>query len=112
MKGQTYIILFILFTIIVSVFAVLNISEVEVNYLFWQGSSPLILVILFSVLLGAILAMIAGSKKYFQYKKMTKELQHQIKELKQESTVDLNKHKPVQEKKTKQVQEDINKDQK
>lgn len=87
MKGQTYIILFILFTILISVFAVLNTTVVRVNYLFWQGSSPLILVILFSVLLGAILTMIAGSKKYLTYKKQTKQLQMRVAELESQSTI-------------------------
>lgn len=78
MKGQTYVILAIVFTIIISVFAVLNIDEVEVNYLFWSGSSPLIFVILFSVLLGGLLMMMVASKKYFQLKKQMKELEAQL----------------------------------
>lgn len=78
MKGQTYVILAIVFTIIISVFAVLNIDEVEVNYLFWSGSSPLIFVILFSVLLGGLLMMMVASKKYFQLKKQMKELETQL----------------------------------
>lgn len=78
MKGQTYLILSIIFIIIISVFAVLNISEVEVNYLFWSGSSPLIFVILFSVLLGGLLAMIVSSRKYFQLKRENRKLKAKI----------------------------------
>lgn len=78
MKGQTYVILAIIFTIIISVFAVLNIDQVEVNYLFWSGSSPLIFVILFSVLLGGILTMVVGSRKFFQLKKTIKQLEDQL----------------------------------
>lgn len=78
MKGQTYVILAIVCTIIISVFAVLNIEEVKVNYLFWSGSSPLIFVILFSVLLGCLLMMMVASKKYFQLKKQIKSLESQL----------------------------------
>ncbi|HLR42232.1 MAG TPA: lipopolysaccharide assembly protein LapA domain-containing protein [Pseudogracilibacillus sp.] len=78
MKGQTYVILAIIFTIIISVFAVLNIDQVEVNYLFWSGSSPLIFVILFSVLLGGILTMVVGSRKFFQLRKTIKHLEEQL----------------------------------
>lgn len=84
MKGQTYLILSIIFIIIISVFAVLNISEVEVNYLFWSGSSPLIFVILFSVLLGGVLTMFVGSRKFFQLKLENKKLRKRLTSLEAE----------------------------
>lgn len=80
-KGQTYVILSILFVILIAVFSVLNISEVEVNYLFWNGSSPLIFVILFSVLLGGILTTVVGSKKYISLKKENKILHKKVAQL-------------------------------
>jgi len=80
MRGQTYALLAIVFIIIISVFSVLNIDLVEVNYLFWRGSSPLIFVILFSVLLGAILTTVVGSKKYLELKRMNKELLKRVNE--------------------------------
>lgn len=61
MKGQTYVILGIIVLIIVSVFAVTNVEPVKVNYLFWSGESPLILVILFSVLMGGLITAAVGS---------------------------------------------------
>ncbi|MBO1003418.1 lipopolysaccharide assembly LapA domain-containing protein [Pseudogracilibacillus auburnensis] len=78
MKGQTYVILTIIFIIVISVFAVLNVGAVEVNYVFWRGSSPLIFVILFSVLLGGILTTVVGSKKYFRLKRENKQLREQV----------------------------------
>lgn len=87
MRSQTYAIIAIVFVIIISVFSVLNIDVVEVNYLFWQGSSPLIFVILFSVLLGAILTTLVGSKKYVELKRENKELQKRILQL--ESEIDV-----------------------
>lgn len=81
MKNQTYLILTILFIIIISVFAVLNVSEVEVNYVFWRGSSPLIFVILFSVLLGGILATCVSLRKFLQLRRENKQLLKQLTEL-------------------------------
>lgn len=78
MKGQTYVILSIIFIIIISVFAVLNVAVVEVNYLFWRGSSPLIFVILFSVLLGGVLTTVVGSKKYITLKRINKQLTEKV----------------------------------
>ena len=74
MKGQTYVILAILLTIIIAIFAVINVDSVEVNYLFWTAESPLILVILFSVLMGGIIAAIAGMVKIFHMQKELKQL--------------------------------------
>lgn len=53
----------------------------EVNYLFWSGKSPLIFVILASVLLGGILATILGSKKYLALHKENKAFKEQLKQL-------------------------------
>lgn len=78
MKGQTYVILTIIFIIIISVFAVLNVANVEVNYIFWKGSSPLIFVILFSVLLGGVLTMVVGSKRFFTLHRENKALKEQL----------------------------------
>ncbi|HLQ95021.1 MAG TPA: lipopolysaccharide assembly protein LapA domain-containing protein [Pseudogracilibacillus sp.] len=92
MKGQTYLILSIICVIIISIFAVLNVGEVEVNYLFWSGSTPLIFVILFSVLLGGILATIVGSRKYFQVKRENRRLQQQLKSSQQDKGSNKTRH--------------------
>lgn len=80
MKSQTYVILAILFVILISLFAVFNITTVEVNYLFWRGSSPLIFVILFSVLLGGLLTMVVGSKRYYSLRKENRHLKQKLME--------------------------------
>src|SRR5699024_5485135 len=81
MKGQTYVILAILCIILISVFAVLNMSVVEVNYLFWSGSSPLIFIILFSVLFGGLITMLFGTWKIVQLKRQNRQLNAQLKQL-------------------------------
>lgn len=74
MKGQSYVLLAIIFIIIVAVFAIMNVEPVEVNYLFWSGSSPLILVILFSVLMGGLIVAAVGALKMFKLQKQMKQL--------------------------------------
>lgn len=78
MKGQTYVIISIILIILVAVFAVTNVDAVEVNYLFWVIESPLILVILFSVLMGGLLVGTAASVRLYQLKKENKELQKKL----------------------------------
>ncbi|HLQ73314.1 MAG TPA: LapA family protein [Bacillota bacterium] len=81
MKNQLYVILLIIFIIIVSIFALMNIAIVEVNYIFWSGESPLILVILFSLLMGGIITIIAGSVKFYRMKNEIKTLTKRNNEL-------------------------------
>jgi putative membrane protein len=56
MKLQWSLILSLLFAIIIAVFAILNIDPVQVNYLFGSTHLPLILIILFTALLGAAIS--------------------------------------------------------
>lgn len=81
MKGQGYVILAIVLTILIAIFAVINIEAVEVNYLFWSATSPLILVILFSVLMGGLITAVAGMFKIYQMKKQQTLLEKENKEL-------------------------------
>lgn len=74
MKGQTYVILSIILVIIIAVFAVTNVDTVQVNYLFWSGEAPLILVILFSVLMGGVITAAAGIVKLFRMQRELREL--------------------------------------
>jgi uncharacterized integral membrane protein len=74
MKGQTYVILAIIIVIIVSVFAVTNVEAVEVNYLFWSGESPLILIILFSVLMGGIITFAVGARRMIHLQREIKKM--------------------------------------
>ncbi|WP_152654732.1 lipopolysaccharide assembly LapA domain-containing protein [Oceanobacillus sp. CFH 90083] len=66
MNGQVYVILAIIFVIIIAVFAVINVDPVTVNYLFWETESPLILVILFSVLMGGLITAAVGALRLYR----------------------------------------------
>lgn len=96
MKGQTYVILSIILVIIVAVFAITNVEAVEVNYLFWSGESPLILIILFSVLMGGVITGTAGAVKVFQLQKenriMKTENDNMRKTLKDKGLLNKDKH--------------------
>lgn len=83
MRGQTYTILAIVLVIIIAVFAVINVSPVEVNYLFAQAESPLILVILFSVLMGGLITGSAGMIKIYRLQRDNKALQSENTEIKE-----------------------------
>ncbi|MDY0396845.1 lipopolysaccharide assembly LapA domain-containing protein [Virgibacillus halophilus] len=75
MKGQTYVILAIIFIILIAVFAVTNVSSVEVNYFFWHTESPLILVILFSVLMGVLITAATGMLRMYRLQRKAKALE-------------------------------------
>ncbi|MBO1514803.1 LapA family protein [Metabacillus bambusae] len=60
MKRQWSIILAIIFTIIIAVFAVINVESVEVDYLFGTAEWPLVLIILGSVLMGGFMIATTG----------------------------------------------------
>lgn len=81
MRGQSYVILAIIFVIIIAVFAVTNVDPVEVNYLFWSGESPLILIILFSVLMGGIITASVGALKMYQLQREVKKMQVENKKM-------------------------------
>ncbi|GKV54391.1 hypothetical protein NCCP2222_03380 [Sporosarcina sp. NCCP-2222] len=75
MKTQWGLIIGIIFAIIIAVFAVVNVKAVEVNYVVGTGHLPLILVILFSALLGAaISSMIAMIKSVSLHRKINEQL--------------------------------------
>lgn len=106
MKGQTYTILAIVLVIIIAVFAVINVAPVEVNYIFTKVDSPLILVILFSVLMGGLITGAVGMLKIYKLQRNIKSLESQNSEmqalLKQKgllSKVNLDKEKPSRKEK-------------
>ncbi|MGY4690448.1 LapA family protein [Salibacterium sp. K-3] len=76
MKGQSALILGAAAALVIAVFAVMNVDGVEVNYMFGTAEWPLILIILGSVLMGAVITGSLGIIKVYR-------LQQEIKQLKQ-----------------------------
>lgn len=78
MKFQWTLLFGFLFALIVAVFAVINVDNVTVNYLFGESQWPLILVILGSVLMGGLIVGSVGIVRIYS-------LQRQVKILKKEN---------------------------
>ncbi|PWW26448.1 putative integral membrane protein [Cytobacillus oceanisediminis] len=78
MKFQWALLFGFLFALIVAVFAVINVDDVTVNYLFGESQWPLILVILSSVLMGGLIVGSVGIVRMYS-------LQRQVKLLKREN---------------------------
>ncbi|TDQ37990.1 LapA family protein [Aureibacillus halotolerans] len=66
MRGQTAGILALVFVCIVAAFAVINVDPVQVNYFIGTAEVPLILVILFSALLGGIIVGFFSLVRYYK----------------------------------------------
>ncbi|MDA1477408.1 LapA family protein [Bacillus changyiensis] len=71
MYKQWTIITALFFTMVVAIFAVMNVEPVKVDFLFGTAEWPLILVILACVLMGALITGLTGA---FQIIKLKKEL--------------------------------------
>lgn len=75
MKSQGTLIAAFAFALVVAIFAVINVSSVEVNFLFAKTSTPLILVILVSTLLGGLSVGLFGMFKIFKLQRTIKTLE-------------------------------------
>jgi len=107
MKRQWGIILGIVFTLIIAIFSVINVDSVTVHYLFGHAKWPLILVILGSVLVGALIVGSFGLVKLYKLQRTVKHLTQRLSEYEEQE--------PVQEIETNShtmVNEDISTDQK
>ncbi|WP_203246817.1 LapA family protein [Sporosarcina beigongshangi] len=78
MKFQWNLLLGLLFAIIIALFAIFNIDAVQVNYIFGATELPLVLVILFSALLGAAVSGFVAMFRTVQSNHRVKELQKEI----------------------------------
>jgi uncharacterized integral membrane protein len=83
---QFYIILTIAFALIVAVFAIQNSTSVPIQFLVWRfEETPLVLVILSSVGLGAVIIWMLNAYKEIRNKLKFRELRHEIKKLEEEN---------------------------
>jgi putative membrane protein len=78
MKLQWALILGLLFAIIIAVFSVVNVESVPINYVFGKAEWPLVLIILFSALLGAAISGFVAMFRAVQSSRRIKELQKDI----------------------------------
>lgn len=75
MKNQWRIILTILLVIVVAVFAILNVESVPVSFGFTTVRWPLILILLVSILIGAVLVILFSTITNVQHNRAYKELE-------------------------------------
>lgn len=82
-KAQTYFILALLFALSVAVFAIQNTESVSIKFLFWQyqGISK-VLVILASAAVGAVMVIFLGFWWQFKKAMYIRQLEAEIKALK------------------------------
>ncbi|WP_125579770.1 lipopolysaccharide assembly protein LapA domain-containing protein [Levilactobacillus cerevisiae] len=75
MKNQWRIVVTILLVIVVAVFAILNVASVPVSFGFTTVHWPLILILLVSILIGAVLMILFSTINTFQHNRAYKELE-------------------------------------
>jgi len=80
MKGQGILISAFAFALVIAVFAVINVDQVQVNFLFAKTNTPLILVILVSTLLGGLTVGLFGMLRIYKLQKTVKALEKRIAE--------------------------------
>ncbi|MNV84371.1 Lipopolysaccharide assembly protein A [compost metagenome] len=80
MKMQWILISALVFALITAVFAVVNVEPVQVNFVFTTTSTPLILVILTSTLLGGLIVGLFGMVRQYKLQRKVKQLEKQLQE--------------------------------
>ncbi len=81
MKGQGMLISAFAFALVIAVFAVINVDPVQVNFLFAKTSTPLILVILVSTLLGGLTVGLFGMIRIYKLQKSLKAADKKLSDL-------------------------------
>ncbi|MBD0381150.1 LapA family protein [Paenibacillus sedimenti] len=78
MKMQWILICALIFALITAIFAVINVEPVQVNFMFAQTNTPLILVILTSTLLGGLIVGMFGMIRQYKLQRKVRQLEKQL----------------------------------
>lgn len=81
MKKNWKMVAGLVLALLVVVFAVMNMEEATVNFGFMQVKQPLIILILFSTLLGALIIALFSSASLFSKNRQIKALQKELADL-------------------------------
>lgn len=84
MKTQWMLILGSVFSVIIAIFAVINNRTVQVNYMFGEMNSPLIIVILLSFVIGLLVSASFSLVKLISLKSENKKLTKRLSALEME----------------------------
>ena len=90
-------VLSLLFAFVVAVFAILNASDVHINFLVWQGDISQALVIIISAIFGAVIVLLLGFIKQIQLKMAVKTERKAVGALQEENKILLAKLELVNE---------------
>jgi lipopolysaccharide assembly protein A len=85
MKGQWGLIVGLVVALLITSFAVINMEVVTVNYMLGTAQWPLVIVIISSVLMGAILVGGVGVYQFYKLRSQLKKLQTENDELKRKT---------------------------
>lgn len=75
MKLQSLVLIAFVFAVLITIFAVINVDTVSVNFVFGTADWPLILVILVSALMGFLLSGSVALAKIYSLQKDMKAMQ-------------------------------------
>ncbi|MDN2452607.1 lipopolysaccharide assembly protein LapA domain-containing protein [Lactobacillus sp. UCMA15818] len=91
MKNQWRMILALLIALVVVVFALLNTQKVELNFLFGKFSLPLVLILVVSLLLGALIAVLLSTMTIVGLKRELKKKSDHEEQIKKQFEADYQK---------------------
>lgn len=80
MKMQWVLVIGLLFAIVVSIFATVNVTEVPINYVFGEAKWPLVLVIFGSVFAGVVISFCFSLFRIFSSRHQVKSIQKELEE--------------------------------
>lgn len=78
MKKQGRVIILLLLVLVVVLFAVLNMNVVPISFGFTKLSLPLVVVIIGSLLIGALITFLVSSISHFSQQREHKKLAHKV----------------------------------
>jgi len=78
---QVFLFSALVFSLLVAIFAIQNAVQVTVNFLFWNFQTSLVLVILSSVVIGALIIFSVAMVRQFHLSRRIKEHEAKIQEL-------------------------------
>lgn len=77
---QWVLVIGLLFAIVVSIFATVNVKEVPINYVFGEARWPLVLVIFGSVFAGVVISLCFSLFRIFSSRHQVKSIQKELEE--------------------------------
>lgn len=83
MKMQSGLLFGLVFAIIISIFAMVNMEKVPVNYVFGEAMWPLVLIIFGSTLIGALISASFATMRMFSLQRQVSTLRKQTEEQQQ-----------------------------